>query len=246
MKRILVIPFVFLLGCTNSDNKTKDKIIAKDTVAKAKANNEVSPCIPIHSISDTTHYFEGNIKYKCILEGNLLSTHHTLEDTFYVFTANMFIKDGSYITYFDRGEEREESYSETENVVCKKYHGEKYGADTISCGIFTPRSKPEKLIKCEFHPKKEKILGIVCDEYIQEYKHAKVAFYFNNDTLKLRPDWYTHFQFTYGNMINTDGMNSMYLKCRKETDDFIVTQWATSIVKQRVHPARFLNIKKVK
>ena len=89
------------------------------------------------------------------------------------------------------------------------------------------------MLHFKINPKKEKILGINCDELITYYANKTVSFYFNSDTLKINPDWYKSFTLSNKNL-NTQKMKSLYLKYKIEYPDFIATVTATSILWQTI------------
>jgi len=137
-------------------------------------------------------------------------------------TADLYFKEGNYLEIYDGGFMLEQLFRKSDN----KYYIKKNASDSLfwyDCG------KPgQKMLKSEINPKKETILGILCDEYITYYDNKTVTFYYNSDTLQIDPDWYSKFTLTNKN-INAHRMKAMYLKFKIEYPDFLFIVTATSI-----------------
>jgi len=183
--------------------------------------------------TDDKNYFEGRIIYKneYIIKTNKVDT--TYLDKIFGKTADLYFKEGNYLEKYDGGSSLEQLYNKLDNKVYLK----KDQSDTLywfSC------DKPgQKILKFEINRKKEKIVGIDCDELVTYYDNKTVSFYFNSDTLKINPDWYLNFKVSNKNL-NTQKMKAIYLKYKIEYADFIATVTATSISNQKIDDKIFL------
>jgi hypothetical protein len=177
-----------------------------------------SPGSKKHSSS----FFEGNIKFKneYIIKSDKVTPEQL--DRSFGKTADLYFKEGNYLEIYDGGLTLNQLYRRLDN---KTYVKKDY---SDSLFWFNCAQSPQQMIRYEMNRKKETILGIVCDEYITYYDNKTVTFYFNSDTLKLDPEWYSQFTLTNKNT-NTAIMKSMYLKFKIEYSDFLFTVTATSM-----------------
>ncbi|MEO8149296.1 MAG: hypothetical protein ABI723_16745 [Bacteroidia bacterium] len=142
-------------------------------------------------------------------------------------TADLYFKEGNFLEKYDGGFMLKQLYNKKEN----KTYIKRNQSDTLywfDCG-----KAAQKMLKLEINPKKEKILGIDCDELVTYYNNKTVSFYFNSDTLKINPEWYKDFTLSNKNL-TTQKMKAVYLKYKIEYPDFYFTVTATSISKQKI------------
>lgn len=177
-------------------------------------------------------YFEGKI----VLENEFIIKVDKAEirdlKKLYGSRTEFFLKEGNILERYDGGEVLESWYLMRENKLYEKKHN----PDTLywsDCGL-----PGQKILKIEINPKKEKILGIECDELITYYGHKKTFYYFNSDTLGINPDWYKKFTITNKN-ISSLRMKAACLKYKIEYADFIITGTATSISHQNLNDDLF-------
>jgi hypothetical protein len=187
-----------------------------------------------NSQTKSTKYFEGNIKYK--IEYGLKTDKLTAEYMVKTFgkTADVYFKDGNIYETYDGGVIIEELYRIADNKNYVRYSG--VSADTlkwVSCTL-----PGQEILNYEIKPKQQIILGVVCDEYISQYKNKTVTYYFNADTLQVNPDRYKQFTLTNKD-INTARMKANYLKFKLDYRDFWVTFTATEINAQTVDSKMF-------
>lgn len=178
-------------------------------------------------------YFEGRILYnsKYVTKSNKFDTSY-LENLFGK-TSDLYFKDGNYLEKYDKGFWLEQLFIRTGNLIYIK----KNQSDTL---FFFSCEKPgRKILKSEIIRKSEKILGIECDELITYYEDKNVSFYFNSDTLKINPDWYSNYKLVNKNL-NSNKMKAIYLKYKMENADFITTVTATSISHQKIDDRIFV------
>jgi hypothetical protein len=181
---------------------------------------------------ESNNFFEGRIIYKneFIFKTNEIDTNSIIK--FFGKTADLYFKEGNYVEKYDDGDMLEQLYRKQDNKIYIKRNQ----SDTLfwmNCG------RPGKsILRFELNPTKETILGIVCDELITYYENKTVSFYFNSDTLKINPDWYSTFTLTNKN-INTQKMKSIYLKYKIEYPNFIASVIATSISQQMLDSRLF-------
>lgn|ERR1700741_198138 len=181
----------------------------------------------------STKYFEGNIKYK--IEYGLKTDKLTAGHLAKIFgkTANAYFKDGNIYETYDGGPIIEELYRITDNKNYVRYTASADTLKWVSCTL-----PGQEILSYEIKPKQQTVLGIVCDEYISQYKNKTVTYYFNADTLQLNPDWYKQFTLTNKN-INTARTKSYYLKFKLDYSDFWVSFTAISINAQAVDSKMF-------
>ncbi|MBS3913648.1 MAG: hypothetical protein KG003_04065 [Bacteroidetes bacterium] len=172
-------------------------------------------------------YFEGKIMYKneFVIKTNKVDSAYL--DKAFGKAANLYFKEGNYLELYDGGTMLEQLYLKQDN----KTYVRKNQSDTLywyDCG------RPgQKMLKFEINPKKEKILGIDCDELVTYYPNKTVSFYFNSDTLRINPEWHRNFT-AFNKNLNTQNMKAVYLKYKIEYPDFIATVTATTISRQQI------------
>ena len=174
-----------------------------------------------------TKYFEGKVFFKnaYIIKTNKVDFVYL--DKIFGKTAELSFKEGNFLEKYDAGFMSSQLYNRHDN----KTYINRNQTDTLhwfDCG-----QPGQKMLHFKINPKKEKILGINCDELITYYANKTVSFYFNSDTLKINPDWYKSFTLSNKNL-NTQKMKSLYLKYKIEYPDFIATVTATSILWQTI------------
>lgn len=192
----------------------------------------IAACSLKRKTAEVTNYFEGYINYKT---GFILKTDKP--DTAYLFkaygrTANLAFKEGNYLETYDAGFMLDQLYNKKDN----KTYIRKNLSDTLywyDCG--TPG---QKMLRFEINPRKEKILGIDCDELITYYDNRTVSYYFNPDTLKIDPEWYKRY-VAFNKYENSRRMKSIYLKYKVEYPDLIVTVTATAITNKKIDDTVF-------
>jgi len=185
-----------------------------------------------NSQTSVTKYFEGNMKFKneYVIKTDKVTPKYL--DNVLGKTADLYFKEGNYIEYYDGGFMLEQLYRQADN----RNYIKKNSSDSLFW--YTCATPGQNMIKYEINPKKETILGILCDEYITYYDNKTVTFYYNSDTLKINPDWYSKFTLTNKN-INVTRMKSMYLKFKIEYRDFYFTVTATSITPKKIDNKTF-------
>jgi hypothetical protein len=182
--------------------------------------------------STTKNYFEGKLTFKntYIIKTNKVDS--TELDKIFGKTAETLFKEGNFLEKYDGGFMLWQIYNKYDN----KNYVNRNQLDTVywfDCG-----QKPQKIIRSEINFKKEKILGIECDELITYYDDKIITYYFNPDTLKINPEWYK--EHTYSNKdINAKKMKSIYLKYKIEYPDMIFIVTATSIEWQSINDTLF-------
>jgi hypothetical protein len=178
-------------------------------------------------------YFEGRIIYKSeyFAKTNKVDTSNLVN----VFgrTTELYFKNGNYLEKYDKGFWLEQLFIRANNKIYVK----KNLSDTlfwINC-----EEPGRKILKSEIIRKKEKIAGIECDELITYYDGKKISFYFNSDTLRINPDWYSNYKFANKD-VNSKKMKAIYLKYKMENADLIITVTATSISHQKIEDDLFI------
>jgi hypothetical protein len=172
-------------------------------------------------------FFEGKITFKndFVIKSNKVD-RRKLEE-FFGLRTDFFFKEGDFFERYDGGYMLEQLYLKEDN----KTYFKKDTSDTL---YWLDAGLPaQKIRRVEINRKKERILGIDCDEMITYYDNKTVSYYFNSDTLRINPDWYKNFTSTNKN-INSRKMKAIYLKYKIENADFIATVIATSISHQKL------------
>ncbi|WP_294674994.1 hypothetical protein [uncultured Fluviicola sp.] len=178
-------------------------------------------------------FFEGRMTFKneFVIKSNKTNLRDLEE--FFGLKTEFFFKDGNFLERYDSGYMLEQLYLKEEN----RTYFRKDKSDTL---YWLDSGLPgQKIRKIEINPKKEKILGIECDEMITYYDNKTVSYYFNSDTLRINPDWYKNFTST-NKHLNSRKMKAIYLKYKIENADFIATVVATSISHQKVKDDLFI------
>jgi hypothetical protein len=96
-----------------------------------------------------------------------------------------------------------------------------------------------KMLKFELHPKAEKILGIECDELVTYYENKTVFDYFNPETLRVNPDWYSKHTL-YNKDWTYQKMGALFLKHKVEFRAFVMSITATTIKEHHLNDSLFI------
>lgn len=112
-----------------------------------------------------------------------------------------------------------------------KVYTQRVGNDTVYwefCGV-----AGSKVLNYTLTPRKEVVLGILCDELTIEFDNRTVTSYFNSDTLKINPD--LHKARTLGNDdFTSEKKKALSLKFIIRRSDYIITYTATSISHEKL------------
>jgi hypothetical protein len=155
-------------------------------------------CCSWRNKKENNNYFEGIITYRVDIEISNFLIDSTLIRKAVGSTSQLFFKEGNYIETNDGGQFSKTIYRKQDN----KEFTEKTGTDT---SIWTDCSRTgDKILKLELNPKKEKVLGIDCDELIIYYNNRTESDYYNSDSFHINPNWFTNYV--------KDGENEIDLK----------------------------------
>jgi hypothetical protein len=172
-------------------------------------------------------YFEGIVTYKFdVVSKNEKLDAKKLENIFGNGSTLIF-KEGNYYHKYDGGLTEFDMYKKEVNKAYVKERGN----DTIfwyDCGLVG--SKIEKFL---FVAKKEKILGISCDELTIKYSDKAERHYYNSDSLPINPDWFKRFTLDGENIID-QREKSIFLKRQLDYPYLLFTEVAVKIARQRV------------
>jgi len=164
-------------------------------------------------------YFEGSISYKFEVQAEKDSIKLLQE---FGRGAILFFKNGNFIHKYESSIYVMDLYNQKEN----KLYIRKRGSDSlliVDCSL--SGSQIESLA---LNPKKETVLGILCDELVIHYKEKTVVDYFNSDTLKINPRWFRKFNFDEENRIDQKE-KSIFLKRKIIYPEYTLVQTATFI-----------------
>jgi len=179
--------------------------------------------------SSQQKYFEGSVTYKFEV-----SPYQDSTGLFSQFGrgGTLFIKDGNFFHKYEGSIYAGDIYNRDVNkMFLQKAH-----TDTtlvIDCSL-----SGSEIQSLTLNPKKEKILGIPCDELIIRYKEKTVIDYFNPDTLAIDPEWFRKFNFDEEYKIDKKE-KSIFLKRKIIYPEFTLTQTATSISPGNIDPKLF-------
>lgn len=106
--------------------------------------------------------------------------------------------------------------------------------------FWTDAAQPaQKLLKYEITPKKERVLGVLCDELKLYFEKKTNSAYYNSDSLKTNPAWYKE-----RTMFNEDFMYSIsrshYYKYVSENEHYTLTITAKKIVHKKIDDDLFI------
>jgi len=174
-----------------------------------------------------TNYFEGWIKYKhdLILKNTNIDSMRLKE--FVGSGSTLFFKEGNYLHKYNDGPIIQDSYRKEDNKAYFKLNKN----DTtfwVDCG-----KQGDEILKFSFTPKKEKILGIDCDELIIYYKDKITSDYYNSDLFGINPDWFKNFILDGQNQIDQKE-KAICLKHKTEYANFIIIETAVSFSKEKI------------
>ncbi|HEY4799456.1 MAG TPA: hypothetical protein VII99_10310, partial [Bacteroidia bacterium] len=141
--------------------KTKFTTILLGLIALIACSSRTAP---------TNKYFEGKLTFKNAYIIKTDKVNSAYLDKIFGKTAETFFKEGNYFEKYDGGFMLWQIFNRQDN---KTYVSRNQG-DTIhwfDCG-----QPAQKMQRFEINPKKEKILGIDCDELITYYNNKTVTY----------------------------------------------------------------------
>jgi hypothetical protein len=177
-------------------------------------------------------YFEGKIVYRISAESK--SPKINAEELLKLSgdSSVFYFKEGNYRQFYDADGLLEEYYIQKDN----RGYIKKNNSDSL---FWYDRAKANgEIIKFVLNKKKEKILGIECDELITTYNNKTKTYYFNPDSLKINKDWFHDFNYTNKNFV-TQQTGALFLKCKMEYPEVIFTITATSVSHEKVNDKMF-------
>jgi hypothetical protein len=176
---------------------------------------------------DKTLYFEGTVTYKYDVMSKNAQFDSVWLRSLIGHGSTLFFKEGNYMHRYLGGLTRYDLYRKEDNKVYSKLTGN----DTL---FWTDCSKPgDEVMKFSFTPKKENILGVLCDELIIYYKGRTITEYYNSDSLKINPVWFTNFLRDGQNLIDKKE-KAIFLKQKVEYPDFKITITATAFSREPI------------
>ena len=173
-------------------------------------------------------YFEGKISYDYdfIIKD---TTRKTLFfKTLYPTKSVLTFKDGNSIEEYEGGESIYDLYIVNQN----KFYTKRNPSDTLfwfDCG-----GPGEEILSMKVNSNNENILGIKCNELLITYKKKTVTYWYNQDTLKINPDWFKRLTYTNRD-ITSKKVGAICLKVKVEYPDYILMQTATSISIEKIN-----------
>jgi hypothetical protein len=176
--------------------------------------------------SQTGKYFEGKITYRFDLVSGNEKVDSSLKRVFGNGSVLTF-KQGSYHHKYIGGLIEFDIYNREDNKAYIKTRGN----DTIfwfDCG--RGGDKPKKF---QFAAKKEKVLGILCDELVIKYEDKTESQYYNADSIAIDPGWFARFKRDDENVID-EKEKSIYLKSKTDYGDFLFIETATKVGREAV------------
>jgi hypothetical protein len=182
--------------------------------------------------TSTPKYFEGKVVYQNSArskDSNIKSEDIIrLSGNF----SSFYFKNGNYKQLYDAQGLKEELYIQKSNTLYLSSNN----TDTFSKHEASiPGDTIEQYI---LNKNKETILGISCDELIVRDKKKTMTYYFNSDSLKINPEWFSKYTELNKNF-TTKKMGALFLKCKIELPELIFEITATKIVHERLDDAIF-------
>ncbi len=177
-------------------------------------------------------YFEGEIFYEVKVETQKRGMDTTkLYDLFGKHTMLTF-KEGNYKIKNDGKLISEQMYLRATN----KFYFIKTSNDTIHWSDCA--TKGDSILKMVHNPKKVKILGIVCDEFIFYYSDRIVSDYCNQDLFAIDPTWFKNFTRDNENIVD-EKEKAVCLKHKIEYNGFTYIQTAVGFNKKSIDNKNF-------
>jgi len=174
-----------------------------------------------------TNYFEGWIKYKndIVLKNRNIDSLKLKE--FVGDGSTLYFKEGNYLHTYEGGPMMKDLYKKEDNKAYFKLNN----SDTT---FWVDCKKPgDEILKISFTPKKEKILGIDCDELVIYYKDKISTDYYNDDKFGINPDWFKNFIMDGQDQIDQKE-KAICLKHKTEYSGFIIIETAISYSKEKI------------
>lgn len=178
------------------------------------------------------NYFEGRIIYRTVFEIKDSTKRALSFSKYYPLVTIQHFKEGNSFEISDKGETKTYLYRKSENRTYQDY----WSKDTLF--FFDCSKKGREILNYTITKKADTILGLACDKLQISYNTGTSSYYFNQESLKIDPKWYS--QLTY---INWDFISSIsksiVLKTVIERADYRITNTAISIHKEKISDSIF-------
>jgi hypothetical protein len=174
-----------------------------------------------------TKYFEGAMTYKSDIVVKNPQIDSSLIRNILGAGSTLFFKDGNYLLEYNGGLLKRQLYRKQDN----KIYIRKNKNDTtfwVDCG-----NAGEEVIKFSLTRKKEKILGVECDELVIFYNDKTVSDYFNSALFRTNPAWFKNFKYENQNIIE-EKEQAVCLKHKTEYPDFTIISTAITFSKKKI------------
>jgi hypothetical protein len=194
----------------------------------------IAACVPSKK-NNGNSYFEGEITYK-----NEFVSKNSQADTAELVKelgtgATFVFKEGNHFQIFS---DASKLIYELYNRKTNKLYVKEDQSDTLHW-VDCSDDAGGKMLKFELHPKAEKILGIECDELVTYYENKTVFDYFNPETLRINPDWFSKYKL-YNKDWTHQKMGALFLKHKIELRTFVFTIRATEIKEHHINDSLFM------
>ena len=146
--------------------------------------------------------------------------------------STLYFKEGNYRHDYSGGIFEFDIYNKEENKIYQK----KRNNDTIfwtDCG-----KAADKIVHSFFTSKADTVLGIICDRFKIQYSKSSEIHYYNNDSIRINPDWFKKFRLSDEYLIDLKE-KSIYLKSENTFDYFTLIETATQINRRKVDIEKF-------
>jgi hypothetical protein len=183
-------------------------------------------------VNGQLNYFEGKIVFKTSFEIKDSTKRAVHFSTLYPSITTQYFKEGNTFEIYDKGDNKTYLYLPSEN----KAYQNKWSKDTLY--FFDCGSKGREILNYSLTKNAATVLGLACDKLQITYSTGTSTYYFNENRLRINPEWYS--QLTY---INWDTISkflkSIALKTVIDRPDYRIVNTATSVKNEKIPSSIF-------
>jgi len=178
-------------------------------------------------VTNAQNYFEGKIVYEHKFKAKVSNINLQVLKNYLGNGSTLLFKQGNYYHKYNGGQYEFDLYIRTDNKAYLK----KRNNDTI---FWSDCTRPgDEILDFKFIPKKEKILGITCNQLVIKYKGRSEVHYYNSDSVLTNPEWFKDFERNGQNRID-EKEKSIFLKNESEFEKFIMISSAIKISREPI------------
>lgn len=177
-------------------------------------------------------YFEGTIDYQFTFESKQINNPEKILPQVLGEGSVLFFKEGNYKHEYKGGILEYTLYNRQDNKV---YH-KKRNNDTLYWVDCSKRH--DGILDTQFTPRADRILAIQCDRMIIRFKDNSEVHYYNQDSIRIDPQWFESFKLNDQYLIDRRE-RSINLKSEQIYPQFTLIETAIAINRRSIPIEKF-------